>query len=179
VTLRAVTQERRRPVLPDLPPTDDRLEPAAAATAPAPAPAALEPTPAPAAKPSPRPTASSRPAVGGARLDSLLRELTQNAPQAPALPAAAVDPKPESSSSSAAGLRSEGPRPARRFPWRLVLGVAGAGIMAAVALAGARGVGAALARPARTIDGNVAARPPMNNYDAWMAAQAAAGERVM
>lgn len=175
MTLRAVATERRRPALPDLSPTVDRLEPAAAATTPAPVPAELEPKAAPAATTPHRQPAASRAAGGGARLDSLLRELTQNAPQV----AATAAPAASSGPTEAPPAPRPAARPARRFPWRMVLGLAGAAVTAAVAIAGARGVGAALARPGRTIDGNVAPRPPANNYDAWAAAQRAAGEVVM
>jgi hypothetical protein len=112
--------------------------------------------------------------VGGARLDSLLSSLIANAPQVPPEPAprAATSSAPAPFTASIAG-------PARRFPWRFVLGVAGAGLMAAVAVVGVRGLGARFAAPGRLPDGTPYVRMPASNVDAWIAASTAAGERVL
>lgn len=163
----AQLRKQRRASLPPLSPTDDRPEPAATATAPAAA--APGPTPAPAA-PSPRPAATSRPAVGGARLDSLLSSLIANAPQVPA-----EAPRAEPAAASPPLEAAAPPRPARRFPWRLVLGVTGAAVMAVVAVAGVRGVGQRLASPARLPDGSPVAPRPTSNVDAWIAANSNGG----
>lgn len=167
----AKLREQRRPVLPPLSPTADDSAPAPAKP---PAERAPEPTPAP----QPRPTApvSPRPVVGGARLDSLLSSLIANAPQVaqepPPRAAPSSEPAPASMTTTIAG-------PARRFPWRFVLGVAGAAAMAAVAVLGVRGLGARLASPGRMPDGTPYVRPPASTADAWIAAQVAAGERVL
>jgi len=188
VSLRNVVREGRRPArLPDLDATATELEapmPTVSSSSAAPRPTPAEaPTPARAPKPRPPAATASRPPAAGAQLDSLLTSLIANAPQvpdrAPPPPAATVEAKPESSSSRGGDERSESARPRSRFPWRVVFGVAGAAAAAAVTLAGVRGIGARMSGPRVTLDGRAAPTQPASNLDAWIAAQTAAGERVM